>query len=445
MYLLKQFINNINNSEGVILIDYNQNILQANSTSERILGVKKYSLLGKNINNFFPKNIFSQNKRNHLLTLSKIKMPIKIKTIPLYSLDKRLLGWLLNFTLSPSTSAKSFQKKNFLSKKKPLLYEFDDIIGENREFKKLIKKAQLVARSPSSILITGESGTGKELFAQAIHQASQCSSGPFVALNCAAIPKDLIEAELFGYREGAFTGAKKGGYKGKFLQADGGTLFLDEIGDMPLEVQSKVLRAIQEKKVTPLGGNNSIPTNIRIISATNKNLEVMIKENTFRSDLYFRINVINLHLPPLRERKDDILLLAHYFLNIYAEKFKKPIREITGAASQCLQEYSWPGNIRELENAMEMVINLTNDIVDREHLPKRITKMVNINSEPHKDQTILSMEELEKKQLIKALKAYDGNISQAAKVLNIGRTTIYRKIKKYNIKRCVKVSEEIES
>jgi len=250
-------------------------------------------------------------------------------------------------------------------------------------------------------LITGESGTGKELFAQAIHQASAYSSGPFVAINCAAIPKELIETELFGYVPGAFTGAKKDGNKGKFVQAHGGTLFLDEIGDMPLELQSKLLRVLQERMVTPVGGTNPIPIDIRVISATNQDLEKMIREKTFRSDLYYRLNVINLTIPPLRERKDDIPVLIDYFLDKYAFHIDKGKTRFTKSALQALQHYDWPGNVRELENVVELAVNLPEQEVDRHHLPEHITNYD--NSHNYENSEFLTLEEMERMQIIKVL------------------------------------------
>lgn len=436
LYILREFYQNLDNSIGVMMLDRNYRVLQTNREAEFILGLDRSDLCGR----FLPDMIMgecelfteSTNEQEVEFRTNYGRVKARVKMQPILHTDSTHLGWRLNLedtdqeNLCPAT---------------PRLCEFNHIVGRNAKFMRLIKLARSIARSPSNVLVTGESGTGKELFAQAVHCASSYSKGPFVAINCAAIPSELIETELFGYAEGAFTGAKKQGYQGKFVQADGGTLFLDEIGDMPLELQSKLLRVLQERVVVPVGGTKAIPVDIRIISATNQNLEGMIREKRFRADLFYRLNVISLKIPPLRERKDDIPLLVEHFLNIHAKRLGKENCSITEEALEVLQGYNWPGNVRELENVVEMTVNIADQVIDVEHLPDRIT---NCKSSPEVEDgggEVLPLDEIEKREILKALKAYEGNISQAAEALNIGRTTLYRKIKKYNLVLLVEVGE----
>jgi transcriptional regulator with PAS, ATPase and Fis domain len=233
----------------------------------------------------------------------------------------------------------------------------NNILGNDDKIKKLIEKIKVVANNVSNILLLGESGTGKELFARAIHATSNRKNNPFIAVNCAAIPEMLLESELFGYEDGSFTGAKKGGKIGKFLLADGGTLFLDEIGDMPLYLQAKLLRVLDDKKVDRVGSTKLVDVDVHIISATNKSLEEMVEKKEFRQDLFYRLNVIPLFVPPLRERKDDILLLSDYFINKYNKRLSKDILGLSKDVQVVLLKYSWPGNVRELENYIEYMVS----------------------------------------------------------------------------------------
>lgn len=325
--------------------------------------------------------------------------------------------------------------KSKLNNDKLAKYSLEDIVG-NGEKISLVKSMTLkAARTDSSVLITGESGTGKELFAHAIHNSSKRRLAPFIKINCAAIPSELLESELFGYEEGAFTGAKKGGKEGKFALANGGTILLDEIGDMPLNMQAKLLRVIQEKEVEKIGGSKTTKIDVRIIASTNKNLEEMVKNGEYREDLYYRLNVIRLELPPLRDRPDDVEDLANALrkkisdrLGIYVEGFDLETVEL-------LKGYSWPGNIRELENVIERAINLldTDLIIRPSHLPSRITNK-SIKSYYSKDLQLKSIiEEVEKEVIAKCLKDNHGNKNKTAKILGISRPGLYMKIDKYNI------------
>ena len=315
-------------------------------------------------------------------------------------------------------------------------YKFTDIIGSDSRFTKVLGLARNAARSPSNILIQGESGTGKELFAQAIHNASNRRNEPFVAINCSAIPKELLESELFGYEEGTFTGALKGGKPGKFELANGGTVLLDEIGDMPLNMQATLLRAIQEKSITRLGSIKSIPVDIRIVASTNKNIQDMVQKGAFREDLFYRLNVVNITIPPLRERRTDIPLLIDYFIKKMNLKLNKNICGIEPDCLEALTNYSWPGNIRELENIIEYCLNFCEDnqMIDSYCLPDELTYAPNnqikqgANLMGH-----VTLEEVEKMHIENTLLAFNGNKTQASHVLGIDRGTLYNKIKKYHL------------
>ena len=301
----------------------------------------------------------------------------------------------------------------------------DEIIGETRIWLDLIKKVKKIAKVPSNVLIEGESGTGKELIAKAIHLESG-RTGHFIPINCGAIPKELIESELFGYEDGAFTGAKKGGKVGKFEMADEGTLFLDEIGEMPMEMQVRLLRVLQDRTITRVGGTKPKRVNVRVVAATNRNLWDEVWKGNFREDLYYRLNVIHIAVPPLRERKDDIPLLAKYFVQKFCQQLQKPAMVIDEEAMNLLYKYDWPGNVRELSNVLEnAVVFCEGNVIKADILPPHILKYVpkpSINNKNLKD--------YEKDVILKTLELNNGNISKTAKELGIARNTLYRKMKK---------------
>ena len=315
--------------------------------------------------------------------------------------------------------------------------QFDSIVGSSKESQKVISKAKKIARGNASILITGESGTGKELMARAIHNGSDRKRGPFIAINCAAIPENLLESELFGYIPGAFTGASKSGKIGKFELANKGTIFLDEIGDMPLHLQVKILRTLQDRVVVPVGGNKPINVDIRVISATNKNLESMVANSEFREDLYYRLNVIPLEMKPLRERLEDIPILAQYFLEKYSKYYAIEVPNISREALECIINYDWPGNIRELENALEYGVNIMQDakVLELSHLPNRILDK-NLKHKVRVQTENLNLEMAEKDIIIRALKLYGNHTDdkkKAAVALGISLATLYRKMEKYDL------------
>jgi PAS domain S-box-containing protein len=311
-------------------------------------------------------------------------------------------------------------------------YSFEDIIGSSEAIYSAKSLASKAAQTHSNVLILGESGTGKELFAHAIHLASDRLYAPFVKVNCGAIPSALLESELFGYEGGAFTGAKKEGKIGKFELADGGTIFLDEIGDMPLHMQVKLLRAIQEKEVEKIGSIGSKKIDIRIIAATNKSLEKSMHEGSFRQDLYYRLNVVTIHIPALRERTDDISLIANYLVKKISKDLNKKVIGISKDAEHYLENHLWEGNIRELENVLERAINVITDsnIICPVDLPDEITGKMGSKIIKSLEETIMAAE---KQAIMDALQAANGNKTKAAKTLEIGRTSLYEKIQKYNI------------
>ncbi|MEG6523679.1 sigma-54 interaction domain-containing protein [Desulfotomaculum sp. 1211_IL3151] len=314
-------------------------------------------------------------------------------------------------------------------------YTFCDLIGESGAIKKIKRIAQKIALSDATVLITGESGTGKELFAQAIHNASYRSSHPFVRVNCAAVPENLLETELFGYVEGAFTGAKKGGKQGKFELAQGGTIFLDEIGELPLTMQSKLLNVLQEREIERVGGIRTVRIDVRVITATNRNLEDMVKQGTFREDLYYRLNVISLKLPSLRERQEDIPLLVNYFIGKLNQKLKCSVAGFTKEAMLLLVKHHWPGNIRELENTLERIFILAEDkTIAVDHLPLSLKVKKRHAIQPKN----LTLDELinqtEKRIILDTLSSVKDDRIAAAGLLGIHLSSLYRKMKKHGIK-----------
>lgn len=307
------------------------------------------------------------------------------------------------------------------------IYTFDKIIGVNEKFKKIIEYGKKIADSKSTILISGESGTGKEVFAQAIHNHSKRREGPFIAVNCGAIPRTLIESELFGYEEGAFTGAKKGGNVGRFEIAEGGTIFLDEIGEMPSDLQIRLLRVIEEGIISRIGSSKQINIDVRIMAATNKELKYEVERGNFRKDLYYRLNVLPLHLPPLRERRDDIAELVNYYMRKTSKKLNKRSVVITEEYMNYLKNYDWPGNIRELENVIELIIN-------SEAIQTKLwTEVPEKQKETADSYKGITLEQMEKHHITEVIKEVKGNMSLAAKILDIARSSLYRKIEKYNI------------
>lgn len=326
------------------------------------------------------------------------------------------------------------EKVKLLSEEVEGLKRFDEMLGTSRPMQELFDQLARIADSEASVLITGESGTGKELVARAIHRASRRRDRPFVPVNCAALPDALLESELFGHAKGAFTDARAA-RKGLFLEAESGTLFMDEIGEFPLTTQAKLLRALEEQKLRPVGGDREQPFDVRVVSATNRDLEAAMDEGRFREDLYFRINVIQIDVPPLRARGTDILLLARHFLTMFATRSRKPVTGISNPAAEKLLSYSWPGNVRELRNVIERAVALTRyEQLAVEDLPEKIrdyrsSRMVIESTDPGE---LLPLEEVERRYILHVLQAVGDSKSAAARLLGLDRKTLYRKLRLYD-------------
>lgn len=422
--------------EGIIAIDENGFIVYTNSvindtfrlTSAEIKEKKIYEILPQPyIKKLVKENIqFSNNETAINKNGNEFHALVSGKTV---QLGEKSAGSILTFKKMDDVY-KVINEISFNN----LSTSFDDIIGNSVEITLVKEKAKKVANSNSTILILGESGTGKELFARAIHESSNRKNKPFIAFNCAAIPENLIESELFGYEEGAFTGAVRGGKTGKFQLAQGGTIFLDEIGDMPLHLQTKLLRVLQEKSIEKIGGHKSISIDARVIAATNKELDKMAEAGEFREDLYYRLNVIPINIPPLRERTGDIKIILEYFLKQYNKKLGKNIKGFSANVESVLLNNKWKGNVRELENVVEYSVNMESTAyITMNSIPQKI-KSAETNKSGHMN--IMPIHEMEKKLIQDALILYGDSVTgknMAADALKISIATLYRKIKEYNL------------
>jgi PAS domain S-box-containing protein len=427
------------NIEGTFTIDNDWNITSFNTSAQKITGYKKSEALGKKCWDIFNSPICRNGchmeetikfgKRmigNELEILNKDgrKIPIRVNSAILLDNKNKNIGAVETFL--------DISEIKNLSAHLNDVFKYENIVGRNKEIKQIISVLESVSQTDTSVLITGESGTGKELAARAIHLNSSRRTNPFMAVNCSAFAESLIESELFGHEKGAFTGAVKTKI-GKFEMAQGGTLFLDEIGDLSLTLQTKLLRVLEMREFERVGGNKSIQLNARIIAATNKDLNHEISIGKFREDLYYRINVINVHLPPLRERMDDFPLLVRHFIDKFNKKFGKNVKQFTSDAYDLLLEYNWQGNIRELENVIEHCFVLCNcDIIQVECLPKRLRDSSNRIST--KNNSVLnSFDDAERELIISALKKNNWNRSATSKELGINPSTLWRKMKKLKI------------
>jgi len=343
---------------------------------------------------------------------------------------------MLALTLHRACQHRQLQEKvKVLSAAMERTEQFDELLGASPAMQQLYEQLARVADTDTSILITGESGTGKELAARSLHRRSRRRDRPFVAVNCAALPDTLLESELFGHAKGAFTDARQE-RTGLLVQAEGGTLFLDEIGDMPPAMQAKLLRALEENKVRPIGGGREVPFDARIITATNRDLESAVEEGRFREDLFFRINVLQLEMPPLRSRGADVLLLAQHFVELFAARAERPVTGISEAVAEKLLAYSWPGNVRELRNVIERAVALTRyDRLAVEDLPEKIrdykSSQVIIGGEDPSE--LVPLDEVERRYILHVLQAVDGNKTLAARTLGLDRKTLYRKLSQYGV------------
>jgi PAS domain S-box-containing protein len=421
-------------SDGLLMLDANGLVTYVNPVGARILNINAAEAIGKHIaavvefkpvvlqvletgRGYTDKEFFIERKRGSL-HLVKTAIPLKNKdggldgVIDIFREIKRVRK-LVNQMVGATAE-----------------FNFEDIIGSSQGIQESIRIGKIAANSTANVLIQGESGTGKELIAQAIHNSSSRHDGPFLALNCGAIPRNLVESELFGYEEGSFTGAQHGGRPGKFELVHGGTMFLDEIGEMPLDIQVKLLRVLQEKRITRLGGQRCIDVDVRVIAASNRDLASEVKDGNFRPDLYYRLNVLPIQVPPLRERQEDILCLVEFLLAKMCRQLGVATKHFTPEALDVLVAYEWPGNVRELENVIERAVNICEGPeMPVEYLPRTLLS----GSATKEAAQQVSLRNMEHRLIEEAIQRTGGNISHAAKLLGIGRNTLYSKLKQYRI------------
>ncbi|MGI6514963.1 MAG: sigma-54-dependent Fis family transcriptional regulator [Syntrophomonadales bacterium] len=424
-------------SEGVLTLDKDNRVTHLNTTAARSLGIEYDNSVGRKLeellypgNEFFISKITGRERLSgETLIIKQGKKVVKlaVSNTPLIGKNTGRIGTVV--ILQPMQQYKRLIERVSGARAN---ITFDQIIGRCNEFRYALMSAQMAAKSDSSVLLQGESGVGKDMFAQAIHNGSSRRHEPFFAINCAALPRELISSELFGYEDGAFTGARKGGNPGKFELADQGTIFLDEIGEMPLDLQGAFLRLLEEGTVVRLGGREVIPVNVRIIAASNKNLLDEVKKGNFRLDLYYRLSVMEIKIPSLRERVDDIPELVDYFIKTIGPKLGKHIRGIDPSALELLKRYQWPGNIRELSNVIERAINMTSgSYLTEEHFPAEIRN--NIAAAEPLTGLNPTKEYLEEQVIRDCLRRNRNSRKKTAEELGISRATLYRKMLKYSI------------
>ena len=426
-------------SEGVFTVDMNWRITSFNRAAERITGIPRDKAIGQPCKDVLRADICEttctlrqtihtgkpiMNKAVHIIDIRGRKKAIAVSTALLRDKKGNVIGGVETF--------RDMSMVEQLRKEITSGYCCEDIISQSHKMREIFAILPNIAASDATVLLEGETGTGKELFARAIHNLSSRKNKPFIAVNCSALPDTLLESELFGYRAGAFTDAKKDKL-GRFALAEGGTLFLDEIGDISPAIQVKLLRVLQDKTYEPVGGVSSVKADVRIIAATNKKLEELLERGGFREDLYYRINVVKLELPPLRERKEDIPLLVEHFISRFNSLYAKNISCVTNDVMVALLAHDYPGNIRELENIIQHCFVLCQgEIIELEHLPNSIRKLHEPESTTGGEYT--SLKQMEIALITRALKRTGGNKTAAAKQLGIDKSTLFRKIKAYGIK-----------
>ncbi|MDF2654836.1 MAG: sigma54 specific transcriptional regulator [Bacillota bacterium] len=428
-------------SSGIIMIDNMGIITHHNNRAMQFLKLPNNNCEGENLANILDV------KRSYI-NLLDLKRDVSNRELTI----RNHLGATLNLSLSATIIHNAHHEKintvlvieeqrqihKMVSKMSGFTarFTFDSIIGTSKQIKQAITIGKLAAQSDSNVLILGESGTGKELMAQSIHNASDRSHGPFIAINCGSLPKGLIESELFGYEGGAFTGASKDGQPGKFELANGGTIFLDEIGDMALELQTSLLRVIQTREITRIGGRLPRKIDVRIMAATNVNLSESVKNRSFRSDLYYRLNVLSILIPPLRQRTEDIPVLIEHFIKVYNQSLGKTVKGLSTEALNRMIDHNWSGNVRELENIIERALNLTQeDIISEAELPGEFFSE-NLHASPLNpmiETPVMPVKQKELDRIKEALEKEDGNITNASAILGIPKRTLYRKLQKYGI------------
>ena len=424
--------------EGIFALDRKGYVKHCNNRAAALFGTNKGDLIERHISSIMPGSPAIKvldTGRGYIENEEIFKVDGKqhhfIVTVKPFMSGDEIDGVVISFR-----DIEEAQKLVYNFNTRKIKNTVDDIIGISENIMLAKKQALITARSNSTVLITGESGTGKEMFAKAIHYASAREDKPFVTVNCGAIPENLLESELFGYEKGAFTGASEKGKEGKFELADGGTIFLDEIGDMPLHLQVKILHVLQNMRFDRVGGSKSILVDVRVIAATNKDLEKLIEEGRFREDLYYRLSVIPLSIPPLRERKDDIKLLMYHFLKKYNSFMNRNIEKFSPEVEELYMDHDWPGNVRELENAVEYGTNMAfGNVITMEEVPARILrKEEEMDRFRNLDRPLAEQVKLYEKEIItKKLKQHNGVKETVAKELGLSRATLYRKLAELDI------------
>ena len=438
-------------SDGFIITDTEGNVREINKQYADFFGKSRSEIIGKSILNIIPnskmidivKHKFSEEDAVHKYIDGEAKgNSVIVSRSYVEDEDGNVVAGVAQVKFKVQTLAVAKKLMNEYEELEYYREEFqnqnrvDNIIGSDTKFREIVKECLKVAKTDIPVLLTGETGTGKEVMAKALHTNSLRCDKPFVSINCAAIPFELLESELFGYMDGAFTGAKRGGKKGKFQLANGGTIFLDEIGDMPSSMQAKLLRVLQEKEIEPLGSEKSIPLDVRVVAATRQDLEAKMKDGSFREDLYYRLSVFNIHIPPLRERGGDSLELAEFFLDELNHKYKT-YKTFSKAVKAYFLKYQWPGNVREVNNVVQSAYALsTENIIDINDIPARMLQQEKpaINLDKNKKSLGQMVDDYEKEVILELLKKHKGNCLEAAKEAGIHKSNFYRKLQKYGIK-----------
>ena len=438
-------------SDGFIITDTEGNVREINKQYADFFGKSRSEIIGKSILNIIPnskmidivKHKFSEEDAVHKYIDGEAKgNSVIVSRSYVEDEDGNVVAGVAQVKFKVQTLAVAKKLMNEYEELEYYREEFqnqnrvDNIIGSDTKFREIVKECLKVAKTDIPVLLTGETGTGKEVMAKALHTNSLRYDKPFVSINCAAIPFELLESELFGYMDGAFTGAKRGGKKGKFQLANGGTIFLDEIGDMPSSMQAKLLRVLQEKEIEPLGSEKSIPLDVRVVAATRQDLEAKMKDGSFREDLYYRLSVFNIHIPPLRERGGDSLELAEFFLDELNHKYKT-YKTFSKAVKAYFLKYQWPGNVREVNNVVQSAYAIsTENIIDINDIPARMLQQEKpaINLDKIKKSLGQMVDDYEKDVILELLKKHKGNCLEAAKEAGIHKSNFYRKLQKYGIK-----------
>lgn len=440
--------------EAICICDKDGEVIFWNKASELLYNIKKDEIIGKYVGDFFPNALTNEVFKTKKVIKDVLHQPVEgkkvfLSAVPIFNSENQLIAVITSdkdvqdiSDIMERLKKEEKKSKYYEDRYKEQIakqYSFSAIISKNKKVMEAIILSQRVATSNANVMITGESGTGKDVFATSIHNASG-RKGKFIAVNCSAIPEELLESELFGYEEGAFTGAKKGGKIGKFELANNGTLFLDEVTEMPYKMQSKLLRVLQDGKINRLGSDKTIETDVRIIAATNMDIRTAIDNDKFRSDLFYRLAVVSVDLPPLRERKEDIKDLTKYFVKEFSEKENISINSFDDAIYSVFESYFWDGNIRELKNVVQRMVVLSNDgVIKKEDIPSYIANDIDIAQIEKTEENFVgcdfsnTIKNLEIKMLTDAIKTAKGNKSNAAKLLNLNRTTFYYKINLYKL------------